>query len=40
MSATGEPGDGIATGDLTGNLYRLRAADGAELWHADIVWSS
>jgi outer membrane protein assembly factor BamB len=37
VSATG---DGIVTGDLTGNVYRLRASDGAEVWHADIVWSS
>jgi hypothetical protein len=37
VSATG---DGIVTGDLTGNVYRLRVSDGAEVWHADIVWSS
>jgi len=36
----GATGDGIVTGDLTGNVYRLRASDGAEVWHADIVWSS
>jgi hypothetical protein len=40
VNTTGDPTDGIATGDLTGNVYRLRASDGAELWHADIVWSS
>jgi outer membrane protein assembly factor BamB len=40
VSATGAPDDGVVTGDLTGNVYRLRASDGAEVWHADIVWSS
>jgi hypothetical protein len=40
VSVTGRPRDGIMAGDLTGNVSRLRASDGVEVWRADLVWSS